>query len=46
MGESGNNRNVGKEKQEKVGMCEYRKCEWGIGKKCECTQREQGNGEI
>jgi len=27
MGESRNNRNVEKEEQEKVGMCEYGKCE-------------------
>jgi len=36
------------EKQENVGLCEYGKCEWGMrnGKRCEWTQREQGNRKI
>ena len=33
IGIGGNgNRNVRKEEQENMGKCEYRKCEWGMGK--------------
>ena len=42
MGESRNNRNVEKEEQEKVGMCEYGKCEQGIGKNVNVLRGNRG----
>ena len=45
MEESGNNRNIGKEEQEKVGMCEYGKCEWEIGKNVNEIRGNRGMGK-